>query len=56
MDPKLNLELVETREARVRSRHEWPDDGLPARLPERARTRTDDLHPVAVVASLLTRR
>jgi hypothetical protein len=56
MDPKLNLALLETREARVRTRHEWPDDGLPARLPERARTRADVLHPVAVVGSLLTGR
>jgi hypothetical protein len=56
MDPRLNLALLESREARVRTRHEWPDDGLPARLPERARTRAHVLHPVAVVASLLSRR
>ena len=56
MDPRLNLEVLESREARVRSRHEWPDDGLPARLPERARTRAQVLHPVAVLAAFLSRR
>jgi hypothetical protein len=58
MDPRLNIALIETREAEVARRASgerhprWPDDGRPL-AHERKQT---SLHPTAVLASLLTWR
>ena len=60
MDARLDLSAIETNHAELRRRADaararrWPDDGLPARRSPARRRRS--LHPVAVVASLLTWR
>jgi hypothetical protein len=63
MDPRLNIAMIESREADLRRRAEgarvrrsWPDDGLPPRVANGHRPRAGSLHPSAVLASLLTWR